>query len=82
MLLAQGPWQLLYLAQPHLGKCTLSTKEILVQSAADRMCFLCSLQRRYLFKPLVQQLWGPTPASNVKIDNFIQFAQQVGPGYG
>lgn len=80
MLLALGPWQLLYLAQQHLGTHTLSIQKKLVQSAADRMCCLCSLQRRYLFKPLVQQLWGPTPASNVKIDNFVQFAKQVGPG--
>lgn len=41
-----------------------------------------SLQRRYLFKPVVKQLWGPTPAGNVKIDNFVQFAKQVGPGLG
>ena len=40
----------------------------------------CSLQRRYIFKPLVRQLWGATPAGNVKIDNFVQFAKQVGPG--
>jgi len=38
------------------------------------------LQRRYIFKPLVRQLWGATPASNVKIDSFLQFAKQVGPG--
>ncbi|DBB06476.1 hypothetical protein WJX77_006162 [Trebouxia sp. C0004] len=40
------------------------------------------LQRRYIFKPLVRQLWGATPAGNVKIDNFAQFAKQVGPGLG
>ena len=40
----------------------------------------CSLQRRYIFKPLVRQLWGAAPAGNVKIDSFVQFAKQVGPG--
>lgn len=41
-----------------------------------------SLQRGYIFKPLVRQLWGAAPAGDVKIDNFVQFAKQVGPGLG
>ncbi|KAL3139974.1 hypothetical protein ABBQ38_004261 [Trebouxia sp. C0009 RCD-2024] len=74
------PWPMYKPWFDHRVKSNATSTGTLAALALGTAAF--SLQRRYLFKPVVRQLWGPTPANTVKIDSFIQFAKQVGPGLG